>query len=97
MIDDLEIAIPIEITDLGSWEGIIIGKDNAKGVILKGVDKSELNIINFFKNFLSKGNLENFNTNKVFIGSELAYNLNLKQGDFLSLMSSAIDVRKASQ
>ena len=25
MVDDLEIAIPIEITDLGSWEGIIIG------------------------------------------------------------------------
>ena len=25
MDDDREIAIPIEITDLGSWEGIIIG------------------------------------------------------------------------
>ena len=79
----------ISLSKSYSGEGVAISNNYAKGVILKGVDKSELNIINFFKNFLSKGNLENFNTNKVFIGSELAYNLNLKQGDFLSLMSSA--------
>ena len=79
----------ISLSKSYSGEGVAISNNYAKGVILKGVDKSELNIINFFKNFLSKGNLENFNTNKVFIGSELAYNLKLKQGDFLSLMSSA--------
>ena len=79
----------ISLSKSYSGEGVAISNNYAKGVILKGVDKSELNIINFFKNFLSKGNLENFNTNKVFIGSELAYNLNLEQGDFLSLMSSA--------
>ncbi len=70
-------------------EGIIISNDNAKGVILKGVNKNEKNIREFFANFISKGNLDNFNSNKVFIGSELAFNLKLKEGDILSLMSSA--------
>ncbi len=72
-----------------SGEGIILINNNAKGVVLKGVDKKEKNIINFFNNFISEGELKNFNKNKVIIGTELAFNLNLKVGDTLSLMSSA--------
>ena len=70
-------------------EGIILSENNAKGVILKGVDKSEKKIIEFFKNYISAGNFKNFDTNKVLIGSEMAFNLNLKVGDTLNLMSSA--------
>ncbi len=70
-------------------EGIILSKNNAKGVILKGVDKSEKKIIEFFKNYISAGNFKNFDINKVLIGSEMAFNLNLKIGDTLNLMSSA--------
>ena len=70
-------------------EGIILSENNAKGVILKGVDKSEKKIIEFFKNYISAGNFKNFDTNKVLIGSEMAFNLNLKIGDTLNLMSSA--------
>ena len=33
--------------------------------------------------------MNNFKSNKVFIGSELAFDLNLKKGDTLNLMSSA--------
>ena len=69
-------------------EGIIISKNNAKGVILKGVDRNEKNIIQFFNNFKTAGNLNSFNQNKVFIGSEMAFNLNLKVGDKINLMSS---------
>ncbi len=79
----------INLSKSYSGEGIIIGKDNAKGVILKGIDKNEKKVIEFFDNYISSGNLQNFETNKVFIGSELAFNLNLKEGDTLSLMSSA--------
>ena len=79
----------IDISKSYSGEGIIFGTDNAKGVILKGVDKKEKNIENFFKKFVSKGELSNFGTNSVFIGSELAFNLNLKEGDTLNLMSSS--------
>ena len=72
-----------------SGEGIIISNNNVKGVLLKGIDKSEKNIINFFENYIPNVKLNKFNTNDVFIGTELAFNLNLKEGDTFSLMSSA--------
>ncbi len=70
-------------------EAIAISNDKAKGIILKGVDKKEKNIIDFFDNFNSQGNLNNFDSNKVIIGSELAFNLNLKIGDSINLMTSS--------
>ncbi len=70
-------------------EGIIIGSNNAKGVILKGVNRNEKNIIQFFNNFKTAGDLDNFRSNNIFIGSEMAFNLDLKVGDNLNLMSSA--------
>ena len=70
-------------------EGIVISKDNTKGVIFRGVDKKEKNTSEFFKKYLSQGNLKNFNSNNIFLGTELAFNLNLKIGDSISLMSSA--------
>ena len=72
-----------------SGEGIVISNENTKGVILKGIDKREKNIIEFFDNFISQGNLDNFNSNKVFIGSELSFNLNLEIGDTINLMTSS--------
>ncbi len=79
----------ITISRTYSGEGIIISDNNAKGLILKGIDKSEKNIVEFFDSFASQGNLNNLNANKVFIGSELSFNLNLKIGDTINLMSSS--------
>ena len=78
----------LNISKSFTGEGIIIGKNNAKGVILKGVNKDEKNIKDFFDNF-AKVNLNNFTKNKAFIGSELSFNLNLKEGDTFTIMSSA--------
>ena len=95
VIDDTYISkIKEEFNDIRlsrsfSGEGIIIINDNAKGVILKGVNKDEKNIIDFFEKFITKGDTQNFSRGSVFIGSELAFNLNLKEGDNLSIMSSA--------
>ena len=95
VIDDTYISkIKEEFNDIrlsrSFWgEGIIIINDNAKGVILKGVNKDEKNIIDFFEKFITKGDTQNFSRGSVFIGSELAFNLNLKEGDNLSIMSSA--------
>ena len=72
-----------------SGEGIIISNNIAKGVILKGVNKKEKRIISLLDKNISSGNIKKFNKNHVFIGSELAFNLNLKEGDNISLMSSA--------
>ena len=72
-----------------SGEGIIISNDNAKGIILKGIDKNEQKSIDFLNKNITTGNIKTFSKNHVFIGTELAYNLGLKEGDNISLMSSA--------
>ena len=79
----------ISLSKTYSGEGIIIRNGNAKGAIFKGINKNEKNSLKFFKKFLYEGSLDNFKLNTIFVGSELAFNLNLKQGDKLSLMSSA--------
>ena len=79
----------MKISKSFSGEGIIINNDNAKGVILKGINKDEQKSIEFLEKNTTSGNVKNFNKNEVFIGTELAYNLNLKKGDKISLMSSA--------
>ena len=78
----------ISITRSYSGEGIIISNEKTKGVIFKGIDKNEKNIINFFNKYSSNEDLVNFNSSSVYIGTELSFNLNLKKGDTLSLMSS---------
>ena len=72
-----------------SGEGIAISNDKAKGLILKGVNIEEEKIKEFFKKNLTSGKIENFKNNSVFIGTELAFNLNLKEGESINLMSSA--------
>jgi lipoprotein-releasing system permease protein len=79
----------ININKSYSGEGIIINNDNAKGVILKGINKNEKKSIEFLSNNTTSGDIDSFNKNQVFIGTELAYNLNLKEGDKINLMSSA--------
>ena len=79
----------ISISKTYSGEGIIISNDKAKGVILKGINQNEKKISQFLKKNIIKGKIEGFNKNSILIGSELAFNLNLKEGDFTSLMSSA--------
>ena len=79
----------IKISKSFSGEGIIINNDNAKGVIFKGINKDKKTFIEFLNKNITSGNVKDFNKNKVFIGTELAYNLNLKEGDKMSLMSSA--------
>ena len=79
----------IQINKSFSGEGIIINNDNAKGVILKGINKDEKKSIEFIKKNITSGNVKAFKKNQVFLGTELAYNLNLKEGDKINLMSSA--------
>ena len=79
----------LKINKSFSGEGIIINNNNAKGVIFKGIDKDEKKSIEFLNKNITSGDINAFNKNQVFIGTELAYNLNLKVGDKISLMSSA--------
>ena len=79
----------IKVSKSFSGEGIIIKNDKAKGIIFKGINKDEKKSVEFLSENLTSGNIKSFKKNKVFIGTELAYNLNLKEGDKMSLMSSA--------
>jgi len=79
----------ISISKTFSGEGIVISSDKAKGVILKGINQNEKKISEFLEKNIVAGKIEEFNKNSIFIGSELAFNLNLKEGDYASLMSSA--------
>ena len=79
----------ISISKTFSGEGIVISNDKAKGVILKGINQNEKKISEFLEKNIVSGKIEEFNKNSILIGSELAFNLNLKEGDFTSLMSSA--------
>jgi len=79
----------INISKTYSGEGIVISNDSAKGIIIKGVDQKNPEGLNFLKQNMSNGNLKNFRKNTAFIGSELAFNLNLEVGDKINLTSSA--------
>ena len=72
-----------------SGEGIIINNNQAKGIIFKGVNKEEKKIKEFLKNNIVSGDIKKFKKNNVLIGSELAFNLDLNEGDRINLMSSA--------
>ena len=79
----------ISVSKTYSGEGVIIIDEKAKGIIFKGVNDKEKKIKEFLKKSIVSGKLKNFKKNTVFIGSELAFNLNLNVGDRINLMSSA--------
>ena len=79
----------ISISKTYSGEGVIIINEQAKGIIFKGVNDKEKKIKEFLENNIVSGEVKNFKKNSVFIGSELAFNLDLNEGDRINLMSSA--------
>ena len=70
-------------------EGILINKDETKGILVRGYFKNDLKKINLLQKGIYKGSLENFNKNTVSIGKDLAISLDLKVDDKITLMSSA--------
>ena len=56
----------IKINKSFSGEGIIINNDNAKGVILKGINKDEKKSIEFIKKNITSGNVKAFKKIKFF-------------------------------
>ena len=57
--------------------------------MVKGIETNKENSINFLKSNITSGKIENFKNQTVFIGGELAFNLNLEIGSKISLMSSS--------
>ena len=68
-------------------EGILINKDETKGILVRGYLKNDLKKINLLQKGIFEGSLENFNKNTISIGKDLAISLDLKTGDKITLMS----------
>ena len=71
-------------------EGVIITNNLAKGILIRGLDKTELKTLNFFENNIIDGNIKNFNEGKVIIGKYLAIELDVVVGDKINVMSSSL-------
>ena len=79
----------IDISKTYTGEGVIMNDGNAKGIIIKGIDVNENKNLDFLRKNILDGNLENLKKKDVFIGAELAFNLDLTVGDKINLMSSS--------
>ena len=83
---DLKNRFPkFELKDSFNGEGIIINKDLIKGVFIKG---SELKSLDFIQKKIVSGKIKNFSSGRIIIGNEMAFDLDLKIGDQVNLMSS---------
>ena len=79
----------IDISKTYSGEGIVMSNNNAKGIIIKGIDFKKKKGLNFLKKNVIQGDLSQFKKNTAIIGVELAFNLDLEVGNKINLMSSA--------
>ena len=69
-------------------EAVILNQNNAKGVLIRGIDAKKLESIDFFKNNIIDGTINNFNNGNVIIGKYLAIELGVVVGDKINIMSS---------
>ena len=79
-------------TDLifsNSGEAIIIKKNFTKGVALRGYKKNDFPKLEIFKENDFVGDISNLSQNFISVGSELSYDLNVKVGDKIMMMSSS--------
>ena len=79
----------IEVAKAYSGEGIVVSNQNAKGIIIKGIDRNNKEAIKILKKNIIRGDINEFKRKTAFIGAELAFNLDLNVGDKLNLMSSS--------
>ena len=81
--------ISTELIFSNSGEAVVINKNYTKGLILRGYSKKDFPKIAVAKgdNFIGKSN--NLENNNISIGKELSFDLNLKIGDKIMIMSSS--------
>ncbi|MDH5647827.1 MAG: ABC transporter permease, partial [Candidatus Heimdallarchaeota archaeon] len=68
-------------------QALLSFRDNAYGLLIKGVDKELLLNHSLINNKMVYGNLDNFNEKSIIIGKQIAVNLNISIGDEVSLIT----------
>ncbi len=72
-----------------SGEAIIFKKKLTKGIILRGYENEDFSKLEIVTNNDFKGNKNNLSKNFISIGNELSFDLDLKIGDKITIMSSS--------
>ena len=85
---DLNI-ISNELIFTNSGEAVVIHKDYTKGLLLRGYSKNDFPKLTIIKENSFIGNSNNLENNNISIGKELSFDLNLKIGDKIMIMSSS--------
>jgi lipoprotein-releasing system permease protein len=80
----------IEVRKSYTGEAVVMVNDYTKGILAKGIDTDNKKNLAFFKSILIEGTEEEFKSNELIIGKELAFDLNLKIGDKINLLSSSL-------
>ncbi len=82
-------TISNELIFSNSGEAVVINKNYTKGLILRGYSKKDFPKIAVAKGENFIGNSNNLENNNISIGKELSFDLNLKIGDKIMIMSSS--------
>ena len=80
-------SISKEIIFSNSGEAIAIKTKYTKGIVLRGYRKNDFSKLDLVNNKHFIGDSNNLTKNNISIGKELSFNLNLKIGDKLTIMS----------
>jgi len=78
-----------ELIFSNTGEAVVINKDYTKGIVLRGYNNQDFSKLDIVKKGNFIGNPKNLIKNYISIGKELSFNLNLKVGDKITIMSSA--------
>ena len=76
-----------ELVFSNSGEAIVISKDYTKGLLLRGYEKEDFSKLEIVKQNSFIGNPDGLYENYISIGKELSFELNLKIGDKIMIMS----------
>ena len=71
-------------------EAVIITNNLAKGILIRGLDKSQIPKMSFFQKNIIDGNVKKFREGQIIIGKHLAVELDLVVGDKINVMSSSL-------
>ena len=80
----------IEVRKSYTGEAVVMVNDYTKGILAKGIDTDNKKNLAFLKSILIEGTEEEFKSNELIIGKELGFDLNLKVGDKINLLSSSL-------
>ncbi len=76
-----------ELVFSNSGEAIVINKDYTKGLLLRGYKREDFSKLKIVKQNSFIGNPDDLYENNISIGKELSFDLNLKLGDKIMIMS----------